>query len=200
MLVKCMHAVPLQVNPYTYDLEWEGSEAGLPLNRYAAATPPRPRPHVILAGWPGWLAWLAGLAGWPGSHTRPGRGKADPRVFSSGDACGVCSAWVKEQYAGHVLGELPPHIFAVAEHAYRGLLHEGRSQVFVSALSLPCLCPAPALPCSLLLSSALLFCSALFLLCSPLLYSSLFCSARLLSSALFSALSSSPRYSPPPLA
>jgi hypothetical protein len=41
------------------------------------------------------------------------------------------SRWVMERYSGRVLGELPPHIFAVADHAYRGLLLRRHSQSVV---------------------------------------------------------------------
>eukprot|EP01052_Picozoa_sp_SAG31_P046628 SAG31_NODE_8993_length_1351_cov_1.322684_3_plen_100_part_00 len=40
----------------------------------------------------------------------------------------IYSLSVMEQYSGRPLGATPPHIFAVADHAYRGLLHEHKSQ------------------------------------------------------------------------
>eukprot|EP01043_Picozoa_sp_COSAG02_P044419 COSAG02_NODE_3965_length_5977_cov_9.580810_3_plen_692_part_00 len=41
------------------------------------------------------------------------------------------SSWVMERYSGHPLGALPPHVFAIADHAYRGLLLRESSQSIV---------------------------------------------------------------------
>lgn len=41
------------------------------------------------------------------------------------------SSWVMERYSGHALGALPPHVFAVADQAYRGLLLRQTSQSVV---------------------------------------------------------------------